>query len=80
MPAPNVLDWSPRLLEGEGSAPPEDVGGPHGYELFLRALNDPEHPEHDEYRSWVGPHYGATRYDVWAMDHAVALAVAWRAI
>ncbi|MBO1911106.1 plasmid pRiA4b ORF-3 family protein, partial [Microvirga sp. 3-52] len=25
----------PTLLDGEGTAPPEDVGGPPGYELFL---------------------------------------------
>lgn len=26
--------------------PPEDVGGPPGYDEFLAALADPRHPDH----------------------------------
>ena len=42
----------PRVLEGEGACPPEDVGGIGGYEEFLKAWNDPKHPEHDSVREW----------------------------
>ena len=47
------LDYlNPQVLEGEGACPPEDVGGIGGYEEFLKAWNDPKHPEHDSVREW----------------------------
>ncbi|WP_416828901.1 plasmid pRiA4b ORF-3 family protein [Ectobacillus polymachus] len=42
----------PQILEGEGACPPEDVGGIGGYEEFLKAWNDPKHPEHKAMRQW----------------------------
>lgn len=36
------------LLDGAGACPPEDCGGAYGYGELVRAINDPEHPEHDE--------------------------------
>jgi hypothetical protein len=45
----------PRCLAGERNAPPEDVGGPPGYENYLRALADPAHEEHENTLRWRGP-------------------------
>ena len=42
----------PQVLEGEGACPPEDVGGIGGYQEFLKAWNNPRHPEHDSVREW----------------------------
>ncbi len=42
----------PKLTEVAGRCPPEDIGGPPGYEMFLEAINDPSHPEHEEYSEW----------------------------
>ncbi|CAM3276451.1 plasmid pRiA4b ORF-3 family protein [Filibacter tadaridae] len=39
-------------LDGEGNTPPEDVGGEHGYEEFLKVLADPNHPEHEHLTNW----------------------------
>ncbi len=47
-------EFWPRLTEIAGRCPPEDVGGFHGYEQFLEAMNDPKHPEHDDLKSWYG--------------------------
>lgn len=44
----------PRLLAGKWRTPPEDIGGPPGFELFLEAINDPGHPEHDHLKRWYG--------------------------
>lgn len=44
----------PTCLGGRRACPPEDCGGPWGYEEFLRAIADPAHEEHDEYLKWVG--------------------------
>jgi hypothetical protein len=41
-------------LGGEGEAPPEDSGGPMGYEDLLAILADPEDPEHEHMKSWYG--------------------------
>lgn len=43
----------PTLLEGEGTAPPEDVGGPPGYEEFLKILQDPTHPDYLKTYAWA---------------------------
>lgn len=39
---------------GEGACPPEDCGGPHGYEHLLTVLADPQNPEHESMRQWAG--------------------------
>jgi len=40
---------------GERRTPPEDVGGPHGYEEYLAVLADAEHEEHENMLQWRGP-------------------------
>ncbi len=80
MPQPNSPAWTPRVMDGARAAPPEDSGGAHGFEQLVAALSDPDHPEHEECRQWVGPHYDPSRCDVWALDHALSLAVGWGAI
>src|ERR1035437_9142801 len=52
-PAPNTL--YPRCIAGERNCPPEDVGGPGGYEDYLEAMADPEHEEHEDMIAWRGP-------------------------
>ena len=44
---------APRLVDGEGDAPPEDVGGPGGFEYFLEAISDRKHPEHGDMLAWA---------------------------
>lgn len=39
-------------LDGEGSAPPEDVGGEGGFEEFLHIIRDPNHPDYDHMMNW----------------------------
>jgi hypothetical protein len=33
-------------ITGRNACPPEDIGGAPGYEEFLEAIRDPQHPEH----------------------------------
>lgn len=40
-------------LEGERACPPEDCGGPRGYESLLETLADPNDPEHDDMTDWL---------------------------
>lgn len=44
----------PGVVAGEGACPPEDVGGPHGYSDFRKAIGNRSHPEHDLMRTWAG--------------------------
>ena len=50
---PGVL--YPRLLDVAGRCPPEDVGGPGGYEEFLAAYADPNQERRAELAQWIGP-------------------------
>ncbi len=48
---------NPRLLDGEGAAPPEDCGGIPGYERILEVLRtgkDPWGEDPEELITWVG--------------------------
>jgi hypothetical protein len=54
----------PSCTAGAGACPPEDVGGPQGYRRFLAALADPEHPEHESMRSWIGRPFDPACFDV----------------
>jgi hypothetical protein len=47
----------PTCVSGRRATPPEDVGGFGGYERFLEAIEDDEHPEYDEYLDWVGGYF-----------------------
>lgn len=42
----------PLLLDGNGAAPPEDVGGPAGYADFLRTINGEDGPERQYLLEW----------------------------
>ena len=51
-PDPNIS--YPICLKGKRTCPPEDCGGIWGYNDFLEAIQDPDHPEHDDMLEWVG--------------------------
>ncbi|MBX7167659.1 MAG: plasmid pRiA4b ORF-3 family protein [Pirellulales bacterium] len=52
----------PICLEGDRTCPPEDVGGPYGFEHYLAALANPKHKEHKDYLAWRGP-FDADAFD-----------------
>lgn len=49
---------------GKGATPPEDCGGPPGYETLKKVLADSAHPQHAELREWLGLEEGG----VWDAD------------
>ena len=49
---------------GENACPPEDVGGPHGYEHFLACVTDPNSDEHIDARRWVGGVFDPAGFDL----------------
>ena len=63
----------PRFVAGERRCPPEDVGGLSGFELFLDAMRDPAHEEHQQLRQWYGGPFDADDIDELVTKHTVAV-------
>jgi hypothetical protein len=51
-------------IGAESACPPEDVGGPPGYEEFLAALADPKHSEHRVLKEWIGGSFDPVAFSV----------------
>ena len=62
----------PSCLGGARACPPEDCGGPGGYQELLGILADPAHPEHDERREWVGEDFDPESFDVASVNARLA--------
>lgn len=60
----NEGEQFPKCLAGERSRPPEDCGGPPGYERLLEILNDPKHREYEETKVWVGDYFDPEGFDL----------------
>lgn len=54
----------PRCVAGENACPPEDVGGPHGYALFLDILGDRRHEQHEDMVRWIGGVFDPKGFDL----------------
>lgn len=61
-----------RCVAGENAAPPEDCGGPPGFERLLQILDDPSDPEHSDMKTWVGRRYDRKRCDLAAIEKGLA--------
>ncbi len=62
----------PACVAGKRNCPPEDCGGPWGYQDFLAAIADPAHPQHADQREWIGEHFDPDDFDLLDADAAVA--------
>jgi hypothetical protein len=58
----------PRCLAGERACPPEDCGGPPGYQHLLDILSDPQHPERGEMLEWLGYEFEPEAFDLQATN------------
>jgi pRiA4b ORF-3-like protein len=54
----------PVCLAGARNCPPEDCGGPWGYENFLKAIGNKKHKEHKELIEWVGGSFDPEHFDL----------------
>ncbi len=61
----------PQCLGGANACPPEDVGGPPGYEDFLAAIRDPAHEEHDAMLEWCGVAFDPNAFDLEAVNETL---------
>lgn len=55
---PNNNDFrSFSCVGGKRATPPEDCGGPYGYQELLEILENPNHQEHEEMKAWIGKNF-----------------------
>ena len=61
----------PVCLKGKRACPPEDCGGIWGYAEFLEAIQDPNHPEHDDMLEWVGGSFDPEAFNLDEVNRAL---------
>ena len=62
----------PRCIAGKRACPPEDCGGPGGFEDLKELLAGPPSAERDEMLEWADDDYDPARFDLAAANAAVA--------
>ena len=65
-------------MAGAKACPPEDCGGPPGFEELLAVLADPQHEEHVHMRTWAGEGYDPERFDLKAVNESLSFIAARR--
>jgi hypothetical protein len=65
---PSETPVKPVCLDGGRRCPPEDVGGPHGYQEFLEVIFEPDHEEFERFRVWAGNPVHAEEFSVQAVN------------
>lgn len=70
-------------LDGARACPPEDVGGPGGYEEFCKALQSPKSKEHENMVAWsmgfqlTGEKFNPEYFDLDLIDEELGWFVRW---
>lgn len=63
----------PAYLGGKRAGPPEDSGGPLGYERLLEVLADASAPDHEDMLEWAGEDFDPETVDVEAIRFRLTL-------
>ncbi len=63
-------------IAGKRHCPPEDVGGPPGYERYLEIMADPKNPEHASMLQWRGE-FDPEEFNLDKINHELAKLVRW---
>lgn len=62
----------PLCVAGKRACPPEDCGGPWGYQHLLDVLADPDHPDYADQKEWVGDDFTPDHFDLVAANAVLA--------
>ncbi len=54
----------PLCLKAKRACPPEDCGGAWGYMEFLEAIQNPQHPEPENFLEWIGGNFNSELCDL----------------
>jgi hypothetical protein len=72
LPIETMTSPLPQCIGGERACPPEDCGGPHGYEEFVAAIRDPCHEEHEQCQEWAGDNFDPEAFDLDLVNRRLA--------
>jgi hypothetical protein len=61
----------PICIKGMRACPPEDIGGVWGYAEFLKVINDPQHPEYENYLEWIDDEFDPNAFDLAHVNEAL---------
>ena len=67
---PATAKAGPVCLGGEGACPPEDCGGPPGYEQMLTTLSDPDDDGYEDMLAWLDGPFDPDHFDPAAVRFA----------
>lgn len=76
-------DCAISCLDGERACPPEDVGGPTGYEEFCKVIKNPKNKEYASMVAWstgfqpTAKKFDPAYFDVNAINEALGCFVRW---
>jgi hypothetical protein len=54
----------PHCVDGKRHCPPEDCGGPPGYDDLLAVIKNPDHPEHDDMMAWLDGGFDPEKFNI----------------
>lgn len=57
----------PVCIDGEYNCPPEDCGGPHGFESYKKIISSPSSEQYQEMIDWRGD-YDFQNFDLWLIN------------
>lgn len=63
----------PTCLTGKRACPPEDCGGVWGYAEFVAAIQDQEHPDHQQMLEWVDGYFDPNEFDLDEVNHQLTV-------
>jgi hypothetical protein len=63
--------YYPICVAGKRACPPEDSGGVWGYKEILEARANPKHPQHREYKEWIGKDFDPEHFDLDEVNKAL---------
>jgi hypothetical protein len=63
--------YYPCCTGGKRACPPENCGGPLGYERLLGALRDPKHEEYEAMIEWVGGEFDPEEFELDEINEAL---------
>ena len=58
-------------LDGGRAGPPEDSGGPWGYQRILDILKDPKHPDRADTKAWLPARFNPEAFDAGKVSKAL---------
>lgn len=78
-----ALDWLPWVIDGARRGPPEDCGGPSGYEEIQKLLQKPTEDLDEEEQAtleWLGSDFDPEEFSLAQASHSLVLTSAWGAL